>query len=587
MALTVDLAFTPRDSGKYVLYAYVDAVQSGTPKQPIRIESAAGPQRVQLEVPSGTSLFGVVAYQHDDTPEGRSGFVNAGWAVAPIADLAQGQNLDVAIRHNTTELANVSKGTLSVTAVSIPSVPRPRVLPADLTSQMMRAMMRTNDGIYAPAQRYAGAFALSKRLKAPFFYTDVGPLPMPAFLSLYNVVPPAEGYLVNLMQIGAERHGLSVAQFGGVLSQVLQGQGSIKLAGRVYASVLTAFSNALPYLTDYAIKGGRKVMAEWFDRAYLRLSCDCEDFARIICSMHRWIVSAGATTRNPILKALAQFANGYVCTMMLGTVTQPSAGSSVQEHENDASYSGHMWAMLFPREQFAAWQGVRVGGTAWTTAYPHPFVLEGTGYMDPVVVETPEERMMRDGIYRAIRAFPDLSSMPHNIASSSTYHVSPFYRQAMMCYAPPLNDYQSDWVQEFAWINASNLHGASFDTIVKDPFSLRLQPMNPYPDEVKALTYAALATMSPERAPRMGPPPRINGEVLLGAYVGAPPPTSGTPVHFYVPVDAGKGVGVDQVTRYLSQAVSRRNQVVSAASYRVEVLDENVAQVRVTLVVNS
>jgi len=582
MSLTLDLAFTPTDPGEYVAYAYVDGVVSGTPRQPARFTTGNGAtQRVQLEVPSGSTLFGVALYQKDRTDDGRTGYVHAGWTWTTIADLQQGVKLPVVIRHNTAELSNLRKGTVTIGAVATPSVARPAVLPNTLTDQLSRRMSVTIPQIYAPADRFAAAFAASKRLSAPFWYTDIGPLPMPVFLSRRNVVPPSQGYLLNLVRIGAERHGLDVRGFGALLQQVVNGQGDVKRVGRVYASVLTAYSNALPYLTDYALSGQRRLIAEWFDRAYLRQANDCEDFARLIYITHRWI--SELQTGNAVLDGLAQFAQAYLCVVMLGMVTQPKVGRGINEHENENDYSGHMWAMLVPREQFAAWQGQRAQGSSWTLAYPYPFVLEGTGYIDPVVRETPQERMMQDGIRRAIGAFPDMGNLMHNIATTSGYHASPFYRQCMMCYTA---DSQTDWVGEFAWIDASGRHGVTFDALIQQPQSVRLQRMNDYPQDVMQLAYQGLDMMVPERAPRLGPPPRVQGDVLLGAYVGARVPQSGIVVNFYAPTDPERGVSVDRVSGYLSQALSRRNPIVSYATYGIEQLDVNVSQLRVTLVVN-
>ncbi|MBB18180.1 MAG: hypothetical protein CMP20_01735 [Rickettsiales bacterium] len=583
MSLTLDLAFTPVDPGEYVVYAYVDGVVSGTPRQPIRFETSNGTsQRLQLEVPSGATLFGVAVYQKDRTDDGRTGYVHAGWAWSPIADLPLGVNLPVVIRHNTDELANLRKGTLTVKSIVTPSVSRPRVLPNTLTDQLIRRMTVVVPQIYQPAERYSAAFAASKRLKAPFWYTAIGPQPLPVFFSRRNVVPPSQNYLLNLVRIGAERHGLDLRGFGALLQQVLSGQGDIKRVGRVYASVLTAYSNALPYLTDYALSGKRRLSAEWFDRGYLRQSNDCEDFARLIYILHRWIT--GLNTANAVLNALAQFASGYLCVVMLGMVTQPKVGNGINEHENERDYSGHMWALLVSREQFGAWKGQRVQGTAWTLAYPYPFVLEGTGYVDPIVKQTPQERMLQDGIRRAVRAFPDIGSLLHNIPSTSAYHASSFYRQAMMCYTA---EGQEDWVDEFAWVDASGRHGVTFDDLVNNPQSVRLQKMNDYPQDVKTLAYQGLDTMVPERAPLLGPTPRVQSNVLLGAYAGVSVPQTGIPVNFYAPTDAQRGISIDRVASFMSQALARRNQIVSYATYAVEQLDINVTQLRLTLVVNA
>merc|ERR1711916_105711 len=263
--------------------------------------------------------------------------------------------------------------------------------------------------------------------------------------------------------------------------------------------------------------------------------------------------------------------------------TQPKVGRGINEHENEEDFNGHMFVMLTPRERFAAWLGKRVQGTPWTLAYPYPFVLEGTGYVDPIVKETAEERMMQDGIRRAISAFPDLRNLLHNIPSTSAYHASPFYRQCMMCYTA---DTQSDWVGEFAWIDAAGRHGVTYDDLVQNPDTIRLEPMNDYPQDLKQLAYQCIDVMVPERAPLLGPPPRIQGYVLLGAYANAPVPQTGIPVNFFAPTDEERGIPVERVIGYVSQALSRRNQIVSYATYRVEQLDVNVSQVCVSLVVN-
>jgi hypothetical protein len=154
----------------------------------------------------------------------------------------------------------------------------------------------------------------------------------------------------------------------------------------------------------------------------------------------------------------------------------------------------------------------------------------------------------------------------------------------MMCYTA---EGQEDWVSEFAWIDASGRHGVTFDDLVNKPQSLRLQKMNDYPQDLKQLAYQGLDTMVPERAPLLGPTPRVQGNVLLGAYANAPIPQTGVLVNFYAPTDANRGISIDRVISYLSQALARRNRIVSYATYSVEQLDVNVSQLRLSLIVNA
>lgn len=591
MALVVNVSFTPVDSNEYRLFLYVNGVVGGVPAQPVLLDSKTGQAQARIDVPRGATLFGVAAFQKDLSESGRPGYVHAGTALVPISDLTQPQSLPVAIHHNNNLLNGLVKGQFTIRGLSVPSVPRSAFSRPALRDNLVARMSQAITQVYAPLDVYPGAFPMAKRLKATFWYTPNGPMPFPLFQSRYNVVPPTENALKNVAVIAAERHGLTLTSLGVLLQGVVQGRSNVKLAGKVLASMLTAYVNSLPYLTDYGMVGNREVITEWFDRVKNRNSGDCEDFARDICLTFRFLVAGKNTFSNPVLRLLALFASGYVCAMMLGTVTQPSAGNSVSDHEDQNAYAGHMFAMLFSREQWGAWQGLVVDPSPWTLAYPYPFVLEGTGYMSPVVREADEERMYRSSINRAIKAFPKLRNFQHEIVSPTLYHVSPFYRQLTMGYATPLdydlslNDPYNDWVEEFGWIDASGRHGITYDDLVLKPEGIRLIKMNAFDQDVKDMGLLALSTMAPERASRVDVPPDAP-ETLLGAYTTSSS-QKGNPVHFYIPIEPGVDMDVATVSSYFGQVFSTRNPIVSAASFRVENFDFDNRQIRVTVWVNN
>ena len=586
MALVLNVAFTPVDNEPYRLLLYVNGAASNNPQQPVLLEPANSTRQVSLSVPSGATLFGVAAFQRELNQEGRPAYIHAGTAIAPIAGLTQPQSLQVAVHHNNNQLRNLLKGQLTVQPVQVPSVPRNAFNRESLRDRLNLRLADMIQQVYQPLEAYPGAFALSKSLKAQFWYTPAGPLAFPMFASRYNVVMPSENYLRSLLVTAAERHGLSLTTLGALLRAALQGRGNVKLVGKVYSSMLTMYATSLPYRTDYYKKGKREIVTERFDRDKNCESGDCEDFARDIAATHRHMLSGQGRFSNTIMRDMAEFASGYVCALMLGTVTQPSAGVSIRDHEDERSYSGHMYAMLFSREQWGAWQGVQVQPSAWTLAYPQPFVLEGTGFMSSIPQETTEEQRYRNSLERAVSAYPWMDKFSHQITSRPTYSLSPFYRQNMMSYAPPLNDPTGDWVQEFAWIDSSSRHGVTYDTMVKQPQSVRLLRMNGYDQDVKDMCYLALSTLAPERAPRLDAVPAVS-ETLLGAYANGPTTPTGTPVHFYVPIEPGVGVDNQVITQYFNRVLQTRNPIVSSASYKVENFDINNSQVRVTLWINN
>jgi hypothetical protein len=122
--------------------------------------------------------------------------------------------------------------------------------------------------------------------------------------------------------------------------------------------------------------------------------------------------------------------------------------------------------------------------------------------------------------------------------------------------------------------------------MVKQTQSVRLLRMNGYDQDVKDMCYLALSTLAPERAPRLDAVPAVS-ETLLGAYASNPTTPTGTPVHFYVPIETGVGVDNQVIAKYFNRVFQSRNPIVSSASYKVENFDINNSQVRVTLWVNN
>ena len=645
-------------------------------RNPVRVEPSqtgngnAFQVTIPLEEPfqrteaTGEFVLGVQSWSTILTKDHRIGNIHAGTATMSLTRLLTRLQteqsgtitLELAIRHGTPDTEYVRKGILTID-ISQSGVIGHAPLGAQLqflaerdrsTALNKWDYVSTRAGIpiqlsnylisaYTAVDSLEPSFALSRNIRAHTWQCEMGPLPFAAFWSGHTRVPLTEAYWSHLLRVILSRDDLEPNQFMHMMSRLDSSRETVRRVGRVLVGVLTAYSTALPYLTDlYVDTNGEPKLVEWFDRLRLRCNGDCDDFGRDISLLHRELVTTdvfhglaedGDDDMRPILLELQHFASQYVCAGMLGTVTQGSVGAgNVRNHDDETQYGAHIWAMLTPRHVWAEWRtGSSVTGDplpTWLSAYGELLVCEGTGHMDAIVGSraapglSATRRRATEKHNNFFSRNPLLRSLPHEIGiqESGGKHISPFYRQAMWAYAYGDGELVDElyFLDEVARIGArdgTGSHGVSFNDLVRYTLgtqSVRLAALKPLGEVLHAMTIRALEYMCPE--PSLTVPSVPRSHPLIDATIGKKALLTNrrdvvnfknlsarepVPLILYVPLDtryslygreAVDGGNFEKLARkHIKRAVRDPQSGVARATYTYEAFDENVVQLCVKL----
>jgi hypothetical protein len=653
--------------GAPVLYLYTNQKPA---KPPLRInytETRDGkrfsvrfrlPEKLQTYAQSEL-IIGIGAFTVTQTKENRVGFIHAGTTAFTVTSLLSAGTIfsrPLLIQHGLP--VSVQKGTLRIAREDISMTGNVALIrgqeayiqtrfvdmynsvAAQLSTHVRQAfyVLDRRDGNALPP-----AFALSRNIRATVWHTAAGALPFAAFWSLRNRFALSEHYWLHLLNTILDRYDLTQHRLMRTLHELRewkpgyyrsQGdnedaarehvhiQGQVRRVGSVLANMLTAFVNALPYLTDkFVTREGRAILIEWFDHIRQRLSGDCEDDGTEIFKLFTEFTAESTVFNTPVLTAMQTFARAYVCVGMLGAVTTQSlkSGSGAILQEDETKYPAHIWAMLVPTGTWAEWRyGVASSelnytvarAPQWVRTFGEMLACEGTGHMNPVVGsrETPEPTRATKVAAKAKRIFFKRHFSLRGLAHSSGLvdapkgRTSPFYRQCQFGYASKLRLGRAadEFVEELYFVDRQKLsHGVTFDALTRYKHgsgSVQVRPLAPMPLQLQRDTVTALENLCPDpplvvpNVPIAHPfAHNLVGEKLVGADQSPPPNT--TALHLWVPLDtinslfthtSTQGVPL-AVRREIDRALNGDASFVKSARYRYEAFDTHVVQLRITL----
>lgn len=367
-----------------------------------------------VTLPVGSSIT-IVAYASSISQDtGKRVYYHAGGSLIPIGNLRSG-SFALPISHRGVEGlgAEIMLENVSVPRVGIDPGMKPFFDPEEYFERLYNGVS------------YRDTSSIIARLNAPFWFPPGlgAPIPFTAFFSAGGDIAPSTDYLLSLQGLGASRLGYTYEQSEIVAANALgrdPGSKEGKDARRLFWAVLVAVPNASTYETDKVNirknvnDRARDLTVEYFD-FLLQRGCvfDCEDGTRFETRL--------ALHFQNLNNNFGTLMNEYEILGLLGTVTQPSVGTSVKEGTNRDVLGGHMWAALVHKSAF----GRRV------PIHDMCVILESTGIASGDVDPAPQDVSRINSTISLIQRGPrQLEKFPHevNIISYKEEQPSLFYR---------------------------------------------------------------------------------------------------------------------------------------------------------------
>lgn len=536
------LRLTVRCPGRGMLYLATNGSQleDGYPQQPRIVERGQQPATIELD-PRG-SVLALSAYTEYTKPNGRRVYAHNGATLIDIRKLAPA-TFNLGIDHRGIQGAGAAveivgiEGTLYLT----PLIAGPAFDPQSYFNALQRERRPANS-------------PLADALRAPWWAPVEmrKPLPFAAFLSSVMQVPYTERYLGQLFALGCGRFGYAPDEAQRVFEEAnARGWRESREARLLTWAVLSAVPNAFQYETDYMVSAsGQQQTVEIFDLLWQRRSGDCEDLGAEAHRLTR-AYSRVSDSDEPGLAAFAAWLRGYVPVSLLGTVTQPAAGTGVSGHEDPSKYGGHLWFVLVARDQ---WEALEAG--AHPQLADSMVCIEGTGIACGIPVLDKRDEKRLGALRRVVAASHGrLQSVPHEVPMTSPYFASAFYRGVIeVAYG------YGEWVNRAVAVDTSHgRRGVSWEDFLSGNISLAPITVDT-PDVIEA-SFRHMRNLVPNPTPSHmirlpDPVPRVPGKIAATFYLPegmAAPPLPDAWEYQHEVEQLGLGVNQSRVTFFVDE----------------------------------
>jgi len=484
----------------------------GVNEEPVMMPRGDEPVTISLD-PRGSAIS-FVSYASRPKQTGRMAYGHSGAGILALEELAKDDIKDL-----TFELGIDHRGLKGPGAIM-------EILGVEMEAQVFPPLSAPK---FDPHQYLKNLYAnekgtnsmLAGALRAPFWVPAEmnTPLPFAAFISGYTLVPYTDKYLLQLIELGAGRMGLTLDEAQEVCAQALRStwrshEGRQGRALMWY--VLSAVSNSYQYETDYMVfNDGNTQLVESFDLLRQRKCGDCEDVGTHAHKIARCMINSRA------LGAFGRMIRKFTPVSFLGAVTQPSAGTGVKGEEDPSKYGGHLWFGMVPTK---AWKSIEAGVP--TPLIEGIVVIEGTGVAFGLPILDNADHARLKAHKKIVSMTPGLGSFPHEIPMESPYpeHRSAFYRGVYRV------QYGSDmWTTGASVVDLDKgFRGVTWEQFLYGEIALDILEDSPSDIQHSIIAMENLVPEpTPEYMPYVPPPvPRVEGKSTATFYIpkGTTPP---------------------------------------------------------------